>query len=154
MTPRNSWRRVRWAGISTSVLRAAVTLAAMAALGGCGGRTAAPYEQGDERYRFTFRLERVRGEVGACTGIMSVRDLRADRTLKIPMHTVPWGVKTQAAATDEAYGARFEVTTTVNAPGTVGEVRGVLRRGATLVASRTAKVRVTVTENPPEIRIR
>lgn len=135
-------------------LLVATAIAAGASVGGCGGRTAVPYEQGDQRYRFMFRLEKVRGETGACTGIMAVRDLAADRTIAIPIFTAPWGATTTAAAADSEYGARFEVTADVNAAGTSGKVRGVLRRGTLLIASRTATVSVSTVKNNPEIKIR
>jgi hypothetical protein len=136
------------------LLSCAWLLVVMALSSGCGGRAAAPYEQSDARYRFTYRLEKVRGETGACTGIMMVRDLSAGRVISIPIFTTPWGATTTAKGRDAAYGAEFEVTVDLNAAGTSGKVRGTLRRGESLIASRTATVPVTVSKNAPEIKIR
>src|SRR5574338_615136 len=103
--------------------RAAATIVAGAvALSGigCAARSAAPYEQGADRYQFKFSLTKAPGEMGTCTASASVRDRMGRRTIAIPIFTAPWGVRTVAAGSDSAYGARLELAVTVDAAGADG----------------------------------
>ncbi|HET9952443.1 MAG TPA: hypothetical protein VFS09_11685 [Candidatus Eisenbacteria bacterium] len=128
------------------IVAALVTLAASGV--GCAARSATPYEQGADRYRFKFALTRVSGETGACTASTSVRDQAADRGISIPIFTAPWGAKTTAAATDSAYGARLDVAVTVDASGQRGDFKATLHRGDLLIASRTASIPVAIVKSP------
>lgn len=129
-----------------SGLLAAVSLVA---LSGCASRSAAPFEQGESRYRFEFRLERVAGETGSCAASVRVRDLTAKHDLAVPLFTAPWGAATERTAVDSAYGAALLVRVEVRADGVSGAFRAELRRDDLLLATRSAAIPVKVVKPAP-----
>ncbi len=144
---RNSLRRIHKNPHRVrSALVATAAGLALAALHGCASRAAMPYEQGDSRYRFEFRLERMAGETGTCSAAVKVRDLAARRDLAIPLFTAPWGASTSRAAADSTYGARLTATVEVKADGASAAFRAELKRGDLLLAARTAAIPVKVVE--------
>ena len=120
---------------------------------GCASQTATtPFEQGADRYRFSFLLSRGSAETGACAASVSVTDLATKRKIAIPLFTAPWGVKAEASAADTTYGARLVADITVSADGLKGECRAALYRGETLIASRDASVPVLVSLRSSKIK--
>ncbi len=121
---------------------------------GCASRSTAPFEQGGNRYRFSLILSRGIGETGACAASIAVRDLAARRRIVIPLFTARWGEKSEGAAVDNDYGARLVASVAMSADGTSGEIRAVLMRGTSLIATRTATVPAVVAKTPPKLDFR
>lgn len=122
---------------------------AVACGAGCAARGTMPFQEGDGRYRFEFRLERMAGETGSCAAAVRVRDLEAKRDLAIPLFSVAWGATAEQKAVDAAHGAVLSATVAVADDGVSGRFRAELRRGDLLLASRSAAIPVQVVKPAP-----
>ena len=80
---------------------------------------------------------------------MRARDLAADRDLALPLFTAPWGKITERTATDTTYATTLAVRVEVTSDGASAAFRAELRRGETLLATRSAAIPVKVVKPAP-----